>query len=230
MKLKTSPRRKRQMTGILVGITLLAVTFAIIMWPGNEQLTSLGPMNIGHETLKCNACHVKAKGNVFQQFGANTQHIFGMRKKPVTFGHEDVSNNTCKSCHQRPDDRHPVHRFMEPRFAEVRNQIHPEKCESCHREHNSVRLVIDDTGYCQNCHKDTELKKDPLMDVSHSVLISQNKWSTCLQCHDFHGNHIMETPVAMKDTIPLRLIKAYILGGISPYSAKKKHKAKKLPS
>lgn len=222
IKFKINPRRKRQYVGILTGLMLALTGYVLLMWPGNEDYVSLGPMNTGHDDLQCEDCHVKAKGNVLQQLTANIQHSIGLRKSPVTFGHEDVDNNKCKACHDRPNDRHPVHRFMEPRFAEVRELLHPEKCESCHREHNDVRLVINDTGYCQNCHKDTELKEDPL-DVSHAVLIQKNMWTTCLQCHDFHGNHEMITPVAMKDTIPIQKIREYILGGMSPYSDKKKY-------
>lgn len=226
LKLKLNPRRKRQFIGCLIGAALALLAYTILMWPGNEELVSLGPMNTGHTDLKCQDCHTKARGSVFQQLHANLLHLIGQRKKPVTFGNEDVDNKKCQACHDRPNDRHPVHRFMEPRFAEVRKAIHPESCESCHREHNDVRLVINDTGYCQNCHVDTELKEDPL-DVPHAALIKGEMWTTCLQCHDFHGNHEMLTPVVMKDTIPIFKIKEYIRGGRSPYSDKKKYVASK---
>ena len=226
LKFKLNPRRKRQFMGFLIGVALVLIAYTILMWPGNEELVSLGPMNTGHTDLKCQDCHTKARGSAFQQLNANLLHLIGLRKKPVTFGNEDVDNKKCQACHDRPNDRHPVHRFMEPRFAEVRKAIHPESCESCHREHNAVRLVIKDTGYCQNCHGDTELKEDPL-DVPHAELIKGEMWTTCLQCHDFHGNHEMLTPVVMKDTIPLFKIREYIQGGMSPYSDKKKYTASK---
>lgn len=229
MKLfKVNPRRKRQYIGFLTGTGIALVIYVALMWPGNEDFVSLGPMNTGHEKLECKDCHIKAKGTSLQQLEANIRHALGLRKKTVPFGHEDVDNIQCKSCHDRPNDRHPVHRFMEPRFAEVREKIHPEKCESCHREHNEVRLFIDDTGYCQNCHGETELKEDPL-DIPHTELIKKGLWKTCLQCHDFHGNHEMVTASLMRDTIPIQKIKDYVLGGTDPYSQVKKYSAKKTP-
>lgn len=222
---KVNPRRKRQYIGFLAGGSLVIIIYTILMLPQNEDLVSLGPMNTGHEDLACKDCHVKAKGTILQQLQANIRHSLGLRKKPVPFGHEDVDNVQCKSCHDRPNDRHPVHRFMEPRFAEVRGKIHPEKCESCHLEHNSVRLFIDDTGYCQNCHKETELKEDPL-DIPHETLIRKEMWTTCLQCHDFHGNHEMATASLMRDTIPLQKIRDYMHGGSDPYSSIKKYSTK----
>lgn len=226
LKLNINPRRKRQFIGFATGGLLVLVAYVILLWPGNENMVSLGPMNTGHENLKCGDCHTKARGSAWQQLNANISYLIGLRKKPVTFGNDDVDNSKCKACHDRPNDRHPVHRFMEPRFAEVRNAIHPENCESCHLEHNEVRLVINDTGYCQNCHSDTELKDDPL-DISHTDLIRAKMWTTCLQCHDFHGNHEMVTPVSIRDTIPIQKIRDYILGGMSPYSEKKKYTARK---
>lgn len=226
LKFKINPRRKRQFFGFITGAILAVTAYSILLWPGNEDLVSLGPMNTGHENLKCADCHTKARGSTLQQLNANIAYLFGLRKKAVPFGIEDVDNTKCKNCHDRPNDRHPVHRFLEPRFAEVRQAIHPETCESCHREHNNVRLVIKDTGYCQNCHSDTKLNDDPL-DIPHTELIKEGRWTTCLQCHDFHGNHEMITPVAMKDTIPIQKIREYILGGMSPYSDKKKYTATK---
>ena len=223
-----NPRRKRQFFGYIAGLLLALGGYVTLMWPDNEDLVSLGPMNTGHDDLTCDNCHIKARGTAMQQLQANVMYLFGMRKKSVTFGHEDVDNAACKSCHDRPNDRHPVHRFLEPRFADARQAIHPELCESCHREHNDVRLVINDTGYCRNCHDDTELKEDPL-DVPHTELIKQEMWTTCLQCHDFHGNHEMETAIMMRDTIPLQKIEEYIRGGLSPYGEDKKFVATKTP-
>jgi cytochrome c553 len=69
------------------------------------------------------------------------------------------------------------------------------------------------------------LENDPL-DVSHAQLIQAQNWKTCLQCHDFHGNHIAKTPTLLKDTIPTAFIKAYLQGSKSPYSENKKYKTK----
>ncbi len=43
-------------------------------------------------------------------------------------------------------------------------------------------------------------------------------WSTCLQCHDFHGNHIYDAPEMLKDTLPLQTVREYLDGGTSPYA------------
>jgi hypothetical protein len=69
------------------------------------------------------------------------------------------------------------------------------------------------------------MKNDPL-DVPHSELVAQNRWNTCLQCHDFHGNHIYEVPKLMKDTFSMEIIKSYLKGGDSPYTANKKYRPK----
>ena len=72
------------------------------------------------------------------------------------------------------------------------------------------------TDFCKHCHEDVEIHNDPL-DVKHDFLIQTGQWNTCLQCHDFHGNHIFEVPKKMKDTIPQKVVKAYYEGGSDPY-------------
>ena len=154
--------------------------------------------------------------------------MFGARNHTVSFGTLDVDTKKCQGCHDRPNDRHPVHRFKEPRFADARKAINPTECESCHLEHSGMRMTRTETGFCINCHEDLEIKDDPI-DVPHVELIANSEWTTCLQCHDFHGNHKMETPEAMKDTIAMTAIKAYIEGGKDPYSDLKRYSPKKKP-
>lgn len=211
-------RRMAMMAGIVVGVILLAA----MAFPAPSKLMALGPMNTGHETLECTDCHSPAKGTVFQQLNANFQHFTGQRPKAVAFGSDDVDNKKCESCHKRPNDRHPMHRFKEPRFKEARLAIGAEQCESCHSEHQGVRLTVQDLTFCSNCHQDTELTDDPL-DISHAELISSNLWSTCLQCHDFHGNHITEVAHKMQDTISVSSIIDYARGGKDPYGDVKTH-------
>ena len=62
--------------------------------------------------------------------------------------------------------------------------------------------------------------------MGHATLIQQEAWTSCLQCHDFHGNHLFDVPARMADTIPLRAILEYAEGGPDPYSTTKKHPAK----
>lgn len=224
--MKISRKRKRQFIGMMFGIFLTSCAYTLLSIPSNEKYLSKGPVNTGHEELECSACHSNAKGNVFQQIQANIMFMAGMRGTEADFGKMNVDNTKCLSCHDRPNDRHPGHRFLEPRFEEARIKIAPQQCESCHKEHNGVRLTITNTGYCINCHEDLKVKKDPL-EISHEQLIKQGQWTTCLQCHDFHGNHKMETAQSIKDTIPVSKIIEYIKGGVDPYSFEKKYKAVK---
>ena len=107
-------------TGILVGI-------AVTLWlhaPGQAHLRAPGRMNTGHETLACDACHVPAPGTLRQQLQRVARSwITGDAGADVGF--RTVGNTQCQSCHERPDDRHPVFRFLEPRFAKARAAIHP---------------------------------------------------------------------------------------------------------
>ncbi len=220
--MKISRKRRRQWIGMGMGILATSFGYVFLSLPQYESYLSKGPMNTGHEDLNCVSCHTPAKGTVWQQFQANVMHTFGMRKTEADFGTENVDNTKCLACHERDNDRHPLHRFTEPRFAEARKNLGVTYCESCHTEHNGVRITQTQIGYCQNCHEDTEMNNDPL-EVSHKELIKNEQWNTCLQCHDFHGNHIYHAATSMKDTIPIKAIKAYFDGGKSPYADKKKY-------
>ena len=220
--MKISRKRKRQWIGFGVGLLVTACTYTYLSLPSNEASLSLGPMNTGHEDLSCEACHTSAKGNVFQQLQANVMFTFGMRKTVADFGTENVDTEKCQECHDRPNDRHPLHRFTEPRFAKARKNLGVTNCESCHTEHNGVRVTQPNIGYCQNCHGDTEMNNDPL-EISHKELVANEMWTTCLQCHDFHGNHVYHAAESMNDTIPLKIVREYLNGGKSPYSDVKKY-------
>ena len=108
------------------------------------------------------------------------------------------------------------------KFKDAIAVIDATQCETCHQEHKGVRVALPDANYCINCHSDLKVHKDPL-DIPHETLISQGQWSTCLQCHDFHGNHVYLTPEKMKDTIPLSKIQEYLKGGEDPFSKEKKY-------
>ena len=217
-----NPLRKRQYIGSLIGISIGIVIYIVLPLKQSETFLSLGPLNTGHEGLSCEACHTDAKGNLWQQLQSNISYTFGMRKSQADFGTENVDNKKCLECHDRPNDRHPTHRFLEPRFKEAVANINATQCETCHREHNDTRVVLQNANFCMNCHYDLEVKNDPI-DVPHDVLVAQKQWSTCLQCHDFHGNHVYQVVIKMKDTIPLEKIRNYLQGGIDPFSDKKTH-------
>lgn len=219
---KGNPLRRRQYIGSLVGIVLGLICYVLLPLKSTEDFLSLGPMNTGHEDLSCVACHTPAKGNVFQQVQANIAHTFGARKSGVDFGTKNVDTKKCLECHDRPNDRHPTHRFLEAKYQDAIAKIDATQCETCHREHNDTRVVLPEATFCVNCHYDLEVVNDPI-DVPHSKLIAEKQWSTCLQCHDFHGNHIYKVATKMKDTLSLAKIDAYLKGGEDPFSKKKKY-------
>lgn len=223
--LNINPLRKRQFYGILIGLfTAIITIICLIFVKPTEEYLSIGPMNSGHEGFSCNTCHTDAKGNWIQQIQSNTECAIGLRKKMVEFGSLPADTKKCLSCHERDNDRHPTHRFLEPKYKKAIKVIDATNCNTCHSEHNGIRMSLAEGNYCINCHSDTKIRKDPL-DIPHSVLFNTGKWDTCLQCHDFHGNHQSPAPDKMKDTIPLSKIKAYFKGGKDPYDGKKKFKA-----
>jgi hypothetical protein len=60
------------------------------------------------------------------------------------------------------------------------------------------------------------------VDVPHHQLIASKKWNTCVQCHDYHGNHLRVTPVRLQDTLKLSQVIVYWQGGQDPYGLKRK--------
>ena len=213
--------RKRQWIGFYSG-SYLAVALAVIGLSGlfmsfNEK----GPMNTGHENLKCADCHRAAPGSLRQQLQAKVRYGLNTRETDAVFGHFPAANEDCLFCHKRPDDPHPVYRFIEPRFVEARKELHPQYCVSCHEEHTGKRITIQ-TDFCKHCHEKLVLKNDPL-DIPHEKLIADEKWTGCLGCHDYHGNHVYKTPVLISELIPYPKITGYFQGEPSPYSQEKKH-------
>ena len=205
----------RRAIGIFVGGCLAVLAVGVLLLPGKEHLSAPGTMNAGHEQLGCVSCHRPAPGTVRQQLQANARYLLGWRQTPVDFGLRAVGNDDCLACHERPFDRHPAFRFTEPRFSEARLALGPHRCESCHREHSGARVTVR-ADYCVQCHGTLEVKKDPL-DVPHAELVRRGSWLTCLGCHDFHGNHVMETPTRVKDAIAPHFIQQYFQKGPSPY-------------
>lgn len=208
--------------GLIVGILALAA----LLLPISEKYHAYGPMNIGHDTLTCASCHQDAPGSLRQQLQANLRYVLGLRAHAADFGQQKTSNENCLNCHERPNDRHPVYRFLEPRFLKARLAINPQLCVSCHKEHQGQRVTRMPIGYCVNCHKKTKLRKDPL-DVPHERLIALDQWDSCLGCHDFHGNHIRHSQKLTRLRIPPEKIHAYFQGGPSPYGNARHYKAKK---
>jgi hypothetical protein len=218
MKPKTKPL-------YLIGLLLAVGAAFFLLAPAQAQLRMLGPANTGHAELGCVDCHESADGTPRQQIQANVRYLLGLRDAGVAFQHEDVTSADCLACHERPNDRHPIFRFNEPRFAEARAAIGANNCISCHLEHQGRRVTIEPT-YCINCHEDLTLKNDPL-DVPHDLLVETEQWASCLGCHDFHGNHLREVQTTFDTRLPEQKILDYFAGGESPYSADKIHAALK---
>jgi predicted CXXCH cytochrome family protein len=147
--------------------------------------------------------------------------VLGLRETPVHVGHVPVDDETCAGCHDNPDDRHPIHRFAEPRFAEARRDIGADRCVSCHGEHGGGRVTVDGIGFCVECHAEMEVEDDPAS-PSHAELVADERWTTCLGCHDFHGNHVREVPNTLDAALGTDAIEHYFGGGPSPYGEEKR--------
>lgn len=182
-------------------------------------------MNTGHEELSCAACHRPAPGTVRQQLQAKIRFAVGLRAEPVDFGLAAVTVSDCLECHDRPDDRHPTYRFLEPRFRRARSLIQPQRCVSCHQEHTGRRVTVEG-AFCRHCHEGLALEDDPL-EPSHQSLAEDRRFDTCLRCHDFHGNHVMKTPDRLKQAVEQGQIEAYLEGGAVPYPKEKRWPAKR---
>lgn len=209
------PKTRRRI-GFAAGAGAALAALAVLGSDAGAHLHAAGPMNTGHGALTCASCHVAAPGSVRQQLQAVVGHWLGTRASDVDVGFRDVDNRACVRCHERADDRHPVARFLEPRFEAQRAAIAPEQCVSCHAEHRGERVTRGDVGFCRNCHQELALAHDPL-DVSHERLIEAGQWDTCLRCHDFHGNHDYAVPVRLGDAPTADLVRSYLHGGDSPY-------------
>lgn len=201
------PRRRIYAVAVAAPVLVLG----ILLMPGRERLRAAGPANTGHEQLTCAQCHTPAKGTARQQIQANTRFLLGLRAQGATFVHNPVGNVDCVSCHQNEDDRHPVYRFNEPRFAEARAEIAPQNCVSCHAEHTGRRVTAEAT-FCSNCHADMKIEKDPI-EPGHAALATSGQWGSCLSCHDFHGNHVRTTPRRLEDGASESEVARYLAGG-----------------
>lgn len=207
-------KKWRQRVGLMAGagVSLLMMWFTVFV---DREMVAKGPLNTGHESLACEDCHRPAPGTVRQQIQGIFRHLFH-NKEAVEFGTVPVRNRICLNCHENPTDRHPVYRFLEPRFEKVRANMAVHQCMTCHREHLGVRVSLHTGTFCAHCHLKIEIEKDPL-NVPHKQLAKEERWDSCLQCHDFHGNHHWQWPIDTNNAIPVSKIQDYFDGGPSPY-------------
>lgn len=209
----------RRKIGYFLGLFVALLVVVILILPQSVTLHATGPGNIGHEKLKCEHCHKEDIGSIRQRLQANIQYLLGGREQAVSFGLKPVSNNECIYCHERPNDRHPVYRFFEPKYQKIQKQIQPQFCVSCHREHTGKR-VTSDMVFCKNCHKNLKLKNDPIT-KTHQEIVENKDWSSCLGCHDYHGNHRMKINTDYQKRIHKETIAQYFNVFASPYSKEK---------
>ncbi|MGA1525313.1 MAG: hypothetical protein ACO4CZ_15205, partial [Planctomycetota bacterium] len=85
----------------------------------------------------------------------------------------------------------------------------------CHLEHQGVRVTAPGT-VCLTCHGDLEVREDRVQ-PTHAALIADEDWSTCLQCHDFHGNHTHVVAETLQDAFPLADVQQHLGRGRRAY-------------
>ena len=201
----------------MVPVAILAVL--LFQTPQRMAALAHGPLISEHEGISCQACHSKSPGSLRQQIQAKVHYQLGWRSNTVDFAFAPATSSECLACHQRPNDRHPIYRFQEPRFESALDKVQATSCLGCHLEH-SGQMASTPSDFCAACHAELRVKNDPAT-PSHAALIKDNAWGTCLQCHDFHGNHLHRTPTDLTRAYDLDAIRAYLISGPSPYSDKK---------
>ena len=100
--------RRRQNLGVAFGLLAGVLLVVWLCIPGNARLHAPGVMNIGHEKLQCEECHLPGNGSLRQKIQANMRYLLGERNSAVPLGFLPVTNEDCLECHERPNERHPV--------------------------------------------------------------------------------------------------------------------------
>jgi hypothetical protein len=206
-----SPRQRAYAAGMLLSVLPL-----LLLLPALQEVRPHGHPNVGHEQLQCVACHVDSPASTRQVFQAKVKHALGLRRTGAELGMRTVGNATCVQCHANPGDRHAPHRFLEPRFEQARAQTGAEQCVSCHREHSQARVTAPTATWCVACHADLKVRDDRTS-PTHDHLVQQKRFDTCLQCHDYHGNHRWNAPLRLQDGATLQRLQHYLKDGPSPY-------------
>lgn len=209
---------------VLLALPVSAIGGLSLVTDNFTDIVAHGPIQQGHLEVDCSGCHTKGEGSVRQQLQANVKFALGMRATGVNFGYQPVTSDHCLACHERPNERHPIYRFNEPRFSQARQQIAVNSCVGCHSEHGDERVSINET-FCSHCHDDLLLKNDPL-DVSHADLVVDEAWGSCMGCHDFHGNHPHEPQTRIRDAFQVEVVRDYFKNGLDPFGGPKLYEAK----
>lgn len=201
------------------GLVMTIAAGTTILLPGRESWHAAGPPNVGHTRIACGECHTPAAGGIARQVFTNVMHAAGLSETGADFVYTPAGNAQCLACHENSDDRHPVAKFLEPEFATARQTTNVQLCTGCHQEHLGVRTNVSRL-VCGHCHEETVVEDDPV-DVPHATLFGEQRWGTCLGCHDFHGNHKRKAPALMSEALTERQIQLYLDGGQSPYGPRR---------
>jgi hypothetical protein len=212
-----------RLTALVFMIPVAFVGIVALGSQGFNDVIAHGPIQAGHSNIQCTDCHRRNDTTARQQIQANLYHVLGWRENSVDFGYAAVTSSECLDCHERPNERHPIYRFREPRFAQAIEVVDATSCLGCHSEHNDQRSFVE-LDYCSVCHDDLKLQNDPV-DTSHDSLVQNAQWQTCLGCHDFHGNHTQAAPTLLREAAPVQDIIDYLAAGNSPYGTEKRYKA-----
>ncbi|MBO9408795.1 cytochrome c3 family protein [Shimia sp. R9_1] len=213
-----------RLLALMAAVPTVALGGLAMLSQDSKHVLAHGPLISGHAEVACDACHVESTGSIRQQIQAQLHYAFGSRATAVDFGYQEVTSKACLACHARPNERHPIYRFQEPRFAQAVQMVDARSCLGCHSEHRE-QVVHSAVGVCQACHEGIKVKNDPI-DIKHEILIDQNEWESCLGCHDFHGNHAIKAPLHIAEAIPAEVIRQYFLGGPDPYGEEKLYEAR----
>ncbi len=212
MKFRGFPRKAPLWIGALLSLTLLAA----FNTPQQEQFLSPGGDREMHEGMRCDQCHESAPGTIRQQVQANLQHWLGFRNNGASFITEAVDSVDCQDCHEMPNNRHPYHRFAHSEYFDLRAILGQHECSGCHDHHSSANIVPS-MDFCMHCHRVWGDKKDTIT-PRHTTLIAEERWETCLQCHDFHGNHDYSAPLLLTEALSVEQIQDYLDGNApAPY-------------
>ncbi|TCL09292.1 cytochrome c3-like protein [Shimia isoporae] len=222
--MKAPTARQVRIAAVFAGLPMFLAAAVVMTDPIAMPIMAHGPIQASHESIQCEACHQPSPGTARQQVQGKLHFLLGLRETPVDFGFSAVTSKACLACHERPNERHPIYRFQEPRFQASLALVEATSCLGCHSEHTNHRASID-LLFCQACHEDLKLKSDPL-DVNHETLIANLEWQTCLGCHDFHGNHKHQAPTLLEAAIPAEAVLLYLQAGPSPYPLPKLFKGR----
>lgn len=130
-------------------------------------------------------------------------------------GFQPVSNETCMRCHEAElaADAHGQEKFLDPRWAGLREKIDVLTCTACHEEHVHMfgRGVHLQPDLCMNCHEGVIQGEI----ASHKGFSRDGCWTA--GCHNFHDHRSISTGFLRanldqpnflpKPTVPKRTVK-----------------------